>query len=360
VNLDEKLDNLVRRREELTQLMSGEYVTNPEEFVGFSKEYAELTPVVECIEELRALQNEIADLGGIIADTNIDQDMRDLAEEEMFISRSRLPEIEKKLNILLLPKDLADEKNAILEVRAGTGGEEAALFAADLFRMYQRYSERHGWKFEAMQVSDTGIGGLKEGVAEISGKGVFARLKFESGVHRVQRIPDTESGGRIHTSAATVAVMPEAEEVDVVVEEKDLRIDTFRSQGAGGQHVNTTDSAVRITHLPTGIVVSQQDEKSQHKNRAKAMKVLRARIYEAERVALAEERAKTRKNQVGTGDRSERIRTYNFPQGRVTDHRIGLTLHKLDKVMEGGALDEVVDALTADDQATLLAELSEK
>ena len=360
MNLDEKLDNLVRRRDEITQLMSGQHITEPEKFVRLSKEYAELTPVVECIEELRKLQNEIADLGGIVADTTADSEMRALAEEEMLQSRSRLPAIEKHLNILLLPKDVADEKNAILEVRAGTGGEEAALFAADLFRMYQRYSEAQGWKFEAMHLSDTGIGGLKEGIAEISGKGVFARLKYESGVHRVQRIPDTESGGRIHTSAATVAVMPEAEEVDVVIEDKDIRVDTYRSQGAGGQHVNTTDSAVRITHLPTGIVVSQQDEKSQHKNRAKAMKVLRARVYEAERVALAEERAATRKNQVGTGDRSERIRTYNFPQGRVTDHRIGLTLHKLDRIMEGNALDEIVDALTAEDQATLLAELSLK
>ena len=348
------------RRDELTQLMSGQHGNNPEEFVRLSMEYAELAPVVECIEELRKLQNEIADLGGIVADQSADSEMRTLAEEEMLQSRSRLPTIENRLNILLLPKDAADEKNAILEVRAGTGGEEAALFAADLFRMYQRYSEGQGWKFQAMQLSDTGIGGLKEGIAEISGKGVFARLKYESGVHRVQRIPDTESGGRIHTSAATVAVMPEAEEVDVAIEDKDIRVDTYRSQGAGGQHVNTTDSAVRITHLPTGIVVSQQDEKSQHKNRAKAMKVLRTRVYEAERATLAEERAATRKNQVGTGDRSERIRTYNFPQGRVTDHRIGLTLHKLDRIIEGDALDEVIDALTAEDQAALLAELSQR
>jgi len=360
VNLDEKLNKLVMRRDELTQLMSGQHGNNPEEFVRLSMEYAELAPVVECIEELRKLQNEIADLGGIVADQSADSEMRTLAEEEMLQSRSRLPTIENRLNILLLPKDAADEKNAILEVRAGTGGEEAALFAADLFRMYQRYSEGQGWKFQAMQLSDTGIGGLKEGIAEISGKGVFARLKYESGVHRVQRIPDTESGGRIHTSAATVAVMPEAEEVDVAIEDKDIRVDTYRSQGAGGQHVNTTDSAVRITHLPTGIVVSQQDEKSQHKNRAKAMKVLRTRVYEAERAALAEERAATRKNQVGTGDRSERIRTYNFPQGRVTDHRIGLTLHKLDRIIEGDALDEVIDALTAEDQAALLAELSQR
>jgi peptide chain release factor 1 len=359
VNFDHKLDLLVARRQELTQLMSSEQGSVPEEFIRLSKEYAELTPIVECIDELRALQNEIADLGGMVADTDSESAMRSLAEEEMRDARDRLPSIEKRLNILLLPKNAADEKNAILEVRAGTGGEEAALFAADLFRMYQRYSERQGWRHETMQLSDTGIGGLKEGVAVISGKGVFARLKYESGVHRVQRIPETESGGRIHTSAATVAVMPEAEEVDVVIEDKDLRIDTYRSQGAGGQHVNTTDSAVRITHLPTGIVVSQQDEKSQHKNRAKAMKVLRARIYEAESAAADADRAATRKSQVGSGDRSERIRTYNFPQGRVTDHRIGLTLHKLDRVMEGDSLNELVDALTAEDQAALLAEFTQ-
>lgn len=360
MNFDDKLDVLVARRDELTQLMSGDQSVDADEFVRLSKEYAELTPVVECIDELRSLQNAIADLGGMVADTETDVEMRSLAEEEMREARERLPKIEKRLQLLLLPKDAADEKNAILEVRAGTGGDEAALFAADLFRMYQRYSERQGWRFDTMQLSDTGIGGLKEAVAEITGKGVFARLKFESGVHRVQRIPETESGGRIHTSAATVAVLPEAEEVDVVIGDKDLRIDTYRSQGAGGQHVNTTDSAVRITHLPTGVVVTQQDEKSQHKNRAKAMKVLRSRIYEAQREAAAADRAETRKDQVGSGDRSERIRTYNFPQGRVTDHRIGLTLHKLGRVMEGEALDEVVDALTAEDQASQLAEFSDQ
>ncbi len=360
MNFDDKLDVLVARRDELTQLMSGEHGGDADEFVSLSKEYAELTPVVECIEDLRALQNEIADLGGMVADPESDSEMRSLAEEEMREARDRLPEIEKRLQLLLLPKDSADEKNAILEVRAGTGGDEAALFAADLFRMYQRYAERRGWRFETMQLSDTGIGGLKEAIAEITGKGVFARLKFESGVHRVQRIPETESGGRIHTSAATVAVLPEAEEVDVVIEDKDLRIDTYRSQGAGGQHVNTTDSAVRITHLPTGVVVTQQDEKSQHKNRARAMKVLRSRIYDAQRAAVDADRAQTRKGQVGSGDRSERIRTYNFPQGRVTDHRIGLTMHKLDRVMEGEALDELVDALTSEDQASQLAEFSEK
>ena len=360
MNFDDKLNVLVARRDELTQLMSGEHSGDADEFVRLSKEYAELTPVVECIEDLRALQNEIANLGGMVADPKSDVEMRSLAEAEMREARDRLPDVEKRLQLLLLPKDTTDEKNAILEVRAGTGGDEAALFAADLFRMYQRYSERRGWRFETIQLSDTGIGGLKEAIAEITGKGVFARLKFESGVHRVQRIPETESGGRIHTSAATVAVLPEAEEVDVVIEDKDLRIDTYRSQGAGGQHVNTTDSAVRITHLPTGVVVTQQDEKSQHKNRARAMKVLRSRIYDAQRAAADADRAQTRKGQVGSGDRSERIRTYNFPQGRVTDHRIGLTMHKLDRVMEGEALDEVVDALISEDQASQLAEFSEK
>ena len=281
-----------------------------------------------------------------------------MAQAEFQEMTHRVPEIEKKLQIMLLPRDVADDKNAILEVRAGTGGDEAALFAADLLRMYQRFADKHGWKFEIMSVAETGIGGIKDASVEISGRGVFARLKYESGVHRVQRVPETESGGRIHTSAATIAVLPEAEEVDVQLEDKDIRVDTYRAQGAGGQHVNTTDSAVRITHLPTGIVVQQQDEKSQHKNRAKALKILRARIYDAEREAQASARAEDRKNQVGSGDRSERIRTYNFPQGRVSDHRINLTLHKLDKVLEGEALDEIVDALTAEDQARKLAEVT--
>jgi peptide chain release factor 1 len=257
----------------------------------------------------------------------------------------------------LLPKDEADEKNAILEVRAGTGGEEAALFAAELFRMYERYAAVRGWRFEVLGVNDTGLGGIKEATAGITGRGVFARLKFESGVHRVQRVPQTEAGGRIHTSAATVAVLPEAEEVDIQIDDKDLRIDVFRSQGSGGQSVNTTDSAVRVTHLPTNTVVQCQDEKSQHKNKAQAMKVLRARLYEAERAAKDAERSANRKGQVGSGDRSERIRTYNFPQGRVTDHRINLTLYKIDKVMEGEALDELVEALGAADQAARLAEM---
>jgi peptide chain release factor 1 len=275
-------------------------------------------------------------------------------------AKARLAEIDRRLKVLLLPKDETDDRNALLEVRAGTGGEEAALFAAQLFRMYSRYAELHGWKFELISLNETGIGGYKEAIAEITGRGVFARLKFESGVHRVQRVPATEGSGRIHTSAATVAVLPEAEEVDIQIEEKDLRIDVFRASGPGGQSVNTTDSAVRITHIPTGLVVQQQDEKSQHKNKAKAMKVLRARLFEMERNKRDAERAASRKSQVGSGDRSERIRTYNFPQGRVTDHRINLTLYKVEDVMNGDGLDELIDALTADDQATRLAELVEE
>jgi peptide chain release factor 1 len=285
-----------------------------------------------------------------------DAEMRAMAEQEYFVLKARLPEMERDLQAMLLPKDAADEKNAILEVRAGTGGDEAALFAAQLFRMYQRYAQLRGWRFETMEIGETGLGGYRDATANISGAGVFARLKFESGVHRVQRVPQTEASGRIHTSTATVAVLPEAEEVDVQIEEKDLRIDIFRSSGPGGQSVNTTDSAVRITHMPTGIVVQQQDEKSQHKNKAKAMKILRARIYEAERARTDALRAADRKGQVGSGDRSERIRTYNFPQGRVSDHRINLTIYEIDKVMEG-ELDRFVDALIAEDRAAKLAEL---
>ena len=358
MSLEERLDQIVSRHEELSDLMSSGDGGNADEFVRMSKEFSELSPVVAAIAELRHAKQEAADLAGLIADRETDVEMKLMAQEEFQGLTARIPELEKNLQIMLLPRDAADGKNAILEVRAGTGGEEAALFAAELLRMYQRYADRHRWKFEIMNSSDTGIGGIKEASAEISGKGVFARLKYESGVHRVQRVPETESGGRIHTSAATVAVLPEAEEVDVEINEGDLRIDTYRAQGAGGQHVNTTDSAVRITHLPTGIVVQQQDEKSQHKNRAKALKILRARIYDAEREAQASARAEDRRNQVGSGDRSERIRTYNFPQGRVSDHRINLTLHKLDRVLEGEALDEIVDALTAEDQARKLAEVT--
>jgi peptide chain release factor 1 len=333
--LEGKLDRLTRRHAELRDLLAS---GGGGDFARLSKEYAELTPVVEAREALLKAQANMEEAEAMMADA----EMRALAEEEYLALKERVPRLEQALKILLLPKDEADERNAILEVRAGTGGDEAALFAAELFRMYQRYAALHGWRWEALDVSETDIGGIKEASASVSGRNVFERLKFESGVHRVQRVPATEGSGRIHTSAATVAVLPEAEEVDIHVDEKDLRIDVFRSSGPGGQSVNTTDSAVRITHLPSGIVVSQQDEKSQHKNKAKAMKVLRARLYEAERQKRESERAASRKNQVGTGDRSERIRTYNFPQGRVTDHRINLTLYKIEKVMAGEALDEVV------------------
>ena len=358
MSLDERLDQIVSRHQELSNLMSSGDGGDADEFVRMSMEFAELDPIVAAIGELRDAQNEAGDLAELIADGETDAEMKEMANEDFQQLTAKIPALEKNLQIMLLPRDAADDKNAILEVRAGTGGDEAALFAADLLRMYQRYADKHRWKFEIMSSSDTGIGGIKEASAEISGKGVFARLKYESGVHRVQRVPKTESGGRIHTSAATVAVLPEAEEVDVEINESDLRIDTYRAQGAGGQHVNTTDSAVRITHIPTGIVVQQQDEKSQHKNRAKALKILRARIYDAEREAQANARAEDRRNQVGSGDRSERIRTYNFPQGRVSDHRINLTLHKLERVLEGEALDEIVDALTAEDQAQKLAEVT--
>ena len=357
MSLEENLDRVLARHQELQDLMASAEPPSPEEFARLSKEFSDLTPVVEAIGELRQAKDETADLASLIAEPETDAEMKEMAEEEFAQLKEKVPELEEKLQVMLLPKDLADDKNAILEIRAGTGGDEAGLFAANLFRMYQRYAENRKWKFELLSLNETGIGGYKEAIASISGPGVFARLKFESGVHRVQRVPDTESSGRIHTSAATVAMMPEAEEVDIKVEEKDLRIDVFRASGPGGQSVNTTDSAVRITHLPSGIVVSQQDEKSQHKNKAKAMKVLRARLYEAERQKAAAERAETRKSQIGSGDRSERIRTYNYPERRVTDHRIGLTLHKLDRMMDGD-LDEVIDALTADDQARRLAEMT--
>ncbi|MCH7930239.1 MAG: peptide chain release factor 1 [Proteobacteria bacterium] len=357
MSLDEKLAQLVARHHELGAAMSSQGKVGAEDYVRMAKEYAELAPVVEAVEALRQASAELADVDALVADEQ-DAEMRALAEDERQALARRLPELERRVKVLLLPRDEADSRNAILEVRAGSGGDEAALFAADLFRMYQRYAELRGWKVEVMHANETGLGGFKEVVAAISGRDVFARLKFESGVHRVQRVPETEASGRIHTSAATVAVLPEAEEIDVDIDDRDLRIDVFRASGPGGQSVNTTDSAVRITHLPTGVVVTQQDEKSQHKNKAKAMRVLRARLYEMERAAREAERAAERKDQVGSGDRSERIRTYNFPQGRVSDHRINLTLYKLDKVLAGEALDEFVDALIADDQATRLATLS--
>lgn len=348
---EDRLDAIRARAETLQEKMNGELP--PQEFVSLSKEYARLEPVVAAVTQYQKLVAEIDDLKSIIGGT--DEEMKELAEAELPELEEKLPEAQKELEIMLLPKDEADDMNVILEVRAGTGGDEAALFAGDLFRMYCRHAELNGYKVEILSTSDGDIGGYKEVVAAIRGDSVFARLKFESGVHRVQRVPETESSGRIHTSAATVAVLPEPEEVDVQIEEKDLRVDVFRASGPGGQSVNTTDSAVRITHLPTGIVVSQQDEKSQHKNRAKAMQVLRARLFEAERERLESERSADRRSQVGSGDRSERIRTYNYPQGRVTDHRINLTLHKLEKIVAGDSLDDVIDVLLAEDQSRQLA-----
>jgi len=357
MSIAEKLNRVVARHDELRDTMATQTDMDSQELQRIAKEFAELTEVVKGVEEFRTMEAEIQDLADLIADPDIVGEMRTMAEEEFHELKQKIPEKEREIQLLLLPKDEADEKNAILEVRAGTGGDEAALFAADLFRMYQRYAEQHKWKFEPIDINETGIGGYKEASANITGKGVFAKLKFESGVHRVQRVPETESQGRVHTSAATVAVLPEAEEVDVYIDQKDLRVDTYRAQGAGGQHVNKTDSAIRITHLPTNIVVQCQDGKSQHKNRAQAMKMLRAKLYETERAEKDAARAADRKNQVGSGDRSERIRTYNFPQGRITDHRINLTLYKLDRAMEGD-LDEVFDALATEDQAARLAEIT--
>ncbi len=357
MSIAEKLNRVVARHDELRDTMATQTDMDSQELQRIAKEFAELTEIVKAVEEFRAMEAEIHDLAELVADPDTDGEMRSMAEEEFNELKQQIPLKEREIQLLLLPKDAADEKNAILEVRAGTGGDEAALFAADLFRMYQRYAEQHKWKFEPIDINETGIGGFKEASANITGKGVFAKLKFESGVHRVQRVPETESQGRVHTSAATVAVLPEAEEVDVHIDQKDLRVDTYRAQGAGGQHVNKTDSAIRITHLPTNIVVQCQDGKSQHKNRAQAMKMLRAKLYETERAEKDAARAADRKNQVGSGDRSERIRTYNYPQGRITDHRINLTLYKLDRAMEGD-LDEVFDALATEDQAARLAEIT--
>ncbi len=352
--LELRFDQLLRRHAELGAALSAAGIGGSE-FAKLSKEYSELGPIVDGIETLRRAEAEMAEAAEMAAAAADDPELKALADEEVRALRERVPALELAVKLSLLPKDEDDERNAILEIRAGTGGDEAALFAADLFRMYQRYATLRGWRFELLDLSETGIGGFKEAVASITGRDVFARLKYELGVHRVQRVPETEAGGRIHTSAATVAVLPEAEEVDIAIDDKDLRIDVFRASGPGGQSVNTTDSAVRITHLPSGLVVIQQDEKSQHKNKARAMKVLRARLYEMERQALAATRAADRKSQVGSGDRSERIRTYNFPQGRVTDHRINLTLYKIDKVLSGEALDEIIDALSAADRAAKLS-----
>ena len=349
----ERMDQLVKRFDMLeAQMAAG---PEPEAYVKLASEYSELQEMTARIRELRAAENEIADLEAMAADKATDAEMRALAEAEIPALEQRIERLQHDIQLLLLPKDAADDKNAILEIRAGTGGDEASLFAGDLFRMYERYAAARGWKIEVASASEGEVGGYKEIIATVSGKGVFAHLKFESGVHRVQRVPATEAGGRIHTSAATVAVLPVAEEVDIDVRAEDIRIDTMRASGAGGQHVNTTDSAVRITHLPTGIIVVQA-EKSQHQNRARAMQILRARLYDLERSRAAEERSESRRLQVGSGDRSERIRTYNFPQGRVTDHRINLTLYKLDRVMLG-ELDEIIDALIADHQSRLLADV---
>jgi len=356
VSLDATLDQILERYENIQNQMAGSDVA-PEDYVKLSKEFSDLGPVVDAIRILKDARSEAKDLAGLLADKSTDPEMKAMATEELATLKERIPGLEHAVKVLLLPRDEADDRNAILEVRAGTGGEEAALFAGNLFAMYQRYAELKRWKVEILEASESDLGGYREIIASITGPGVYSRLKFESGVHRVQRVPETETSGRIHTSAATVAVLPEAEDVDVDISESDLRIDVYRASGAGGQHVNTTDSAVRITHVPTGVVVAVQDERSQHKNKAKAMKILRSKIYEAERERQADERAAERKGQVGSGDRSERIRTYNFPQGRVTDHRINLTLYKLDKMMLGEALDEVVDALTAEDQAERLAAL---
>ena len=353
----EKLGRVVKRHQELSSLLATGGHKDAQEFARLSKEYSDLDPLVTAILDLQKADKEMSDLAAMVEDAAADKEMKSLAEDELADLKQRIPGLEQQVKVMLLPKDEADARNAILEVRAGTGGEEAALFAASLFRMYARYAALKGWKFEPMDISETGLGGYRDATANVTGRNVFERLKFESGAHRVQRVPETEASGRIHTSAATVAVLPEAEEVDIKIDEKDLRIDVFRSSGPGGQSVNTTDSAVRITHLPTGLVVQQQDEKSQHKNKAKALKVLRARLYDLERSKLDAARSADRKSQVGSGDRSERIRTYNFPQGRCTDHRINLTLYKLDKIIEGEALDEVIDALIQHDQAERLAEV---
>ncbi len=351
-----KIDEILKKFDLLQNNLNEE--KDSEKYVLLSKQFSDFSPIAKAAETLNNLYKEIISLDEILQDDQSDDDFKKLAENEKNQVKENILESQSKLSILLLPKDEADSRNVILEVRAGTGGDEAAMFGADLFRMYQRYSDTNSWKFEIMNLSENNIGGLKEASANISGKNVFSKLKFESGVHRVQRVPITESSGRIHTSAATVAVLPEAEEVDVNIDDKDIRVDVYRASGPGGQSVNTTDSAVRITHLSTGIVVTQQDEKSQHKNRAKALKILRARLFEAERLKIDSERAEARRLQVGTGDRSERIRTYNFPQNRITDHRVNLTIHKLDRVLTGELLDEVIDQLIQFDQKERLKNLS--
>ena len=353
MSLTETFSRVLARHDELRDALSSPSLA-PDQFAKLSKEYADLTPVTEAITALNRARQEVAEAESMLSDP----DMQAEAKRELDILRPGIPALELQVQKMLLPKDAADERNALLEIRAGAGGDEAALFGALLFEMYRKYAAHRGWKFDVLELSENDLGGIKEGIAQISGRGVFARLKFESGVHRVQRVPQTEASGRVHTSTATVAVLPEMEEVDVDVDEKDLKIDVYRASGAGGQHVNKTESAVRITHLPTGIVVAMQDERSQHKNRAKAMKILRARMYEQQDRAIKAAHAAERKSQVGTGDRSERIRTYNFPQGRVSDHRIEMTLYKIDDVINGAGLDEFIDALITRDEAEKLAVLS--
>ena len=350
MSLQNNLDKIFQREDTIEKLLANPSELKPLELAELSKELSDIKHITELAKKKYLLDKELSDLSELLDDKETDNEIKSIAVNEINALKEKVTNLEKNIQFSLLPKDKDDVRNVIIEVRAGTGGDEAGLFAADLFAMYDKLSIKHKWKFEVMEVSETSVGGYKEAQANIIGKDVFGRLKFESGVHRVQRVPETETSGRIHTSAATVAVLPEAEDLEVIIEDKDLRSDVFRSSGPGGQSVNTTDSAVRITHLPSGIVVSQQDEKSQHKNRAKAMKILQSRLYEAERQKQQDERSSSRKGQVGSGDRSERIRTYNFPQGRVTDHRINLTLHKLDKVLQGEALDELIDALIVEDR----------
>ena len=359
MNLEENLNKILSKYDDLQKKVASEEIMNsPKEYASLSKEISEISNLVSLIKNYKKIKDEIKDSKLIIEDDKSDEEIKGMASLELEELRKKGKELESKIKILVLPKDKDDTKNVVLEIRAGTGGDEAGLFAANLFRMYQRYCENNSWKFEVLSINESLVGSYKESTALVSGSNVFSKLKFESGVHRVQRVPETEASGRIHTSAATVAVLPEVQDVEVKIDEKDLRIDVFRASGPGGQSVNTTDSAVRITHIPTNIVVQQQDEKSQHKNKAKALKILRARIYDYEKNKLKKNQSESRKNQVGSGDRSERIRTYNFPQGRVTDHRINLTLHKLEEVLSGNALNEIINELIAKDQAIKLENMN--